>query len=80
LEVNTIQKDNIFTSSGFVFSSKNFPRLKNKKPCKALILLALQGFLYSKVVLGARGRNRTGTPAINEAADFKSNAISFYFK
>ena len=27
---------------------------------------------------GARGRNRTGTPAINEAADFKSD-VSTYF-
>ena len=27
---------------------------------------------------GARDRNRTGTPAINEAADFKS-AVSTYF-
>ena len=33
---------------------------------------------FFKRVIGARGRNRTGTPAINEAADFKSD-VSTYF-
>ena len=28
--------------------------------------------------IGARGRNRTGTPAINEAADFKSDVSTSF--
>ena len=28
------------------------------------------------IALGARDRNRTGTPAMNEAADFKNGAQS----
>jgi hypothetical protein len=40
-------------------------KIYTKKPSKRVIPLE------DAWILGARNRNRTGTPAINEAADFK---------
>ena len=51
----------------------------NKKPTVAIKLSGFEGLRDClKLSNGARDRNRTGTPVIHEAADFKSD-VSTYF-